>query len=87
MSDSADREKYGPLGEFLAALPPATNEITLAFDKVSQIIGDALPPSAFKYREWWANQEGGSRAPRWRAAGFKVDQVDRTKDCILMLKV
>jgi hypothetical protein len=44
MSDSADREKYGPLGEFLAALPPATNEITLLFDKVSQIIGDALPP-------------------------------------------
>jgi hypothetical protein len=82
MSDSDDRKKYEPLREFLGALPPTTNETTLSFDKVAQIIGDTLPPSAFTYREWWANQEGGSRAPHWRAAGFKVDQVDQTKKIV-----
>jgi hypothetical protein len=48
----------------------------LSFDQVAQIIGDTLPPFATTHREWWANQEGGSRAPYWRAAGFRVDDAD-----------
>jgi hypothetical protein len=40
------------------------------------MVGAKLPKSAHTYREWWANQEGGSRAPHWRAAGFEVDGVD-----------
>lgn len=76
MPNSDDGKKYGPIREFLAALPTTTEEKTLSFDQVEQIIGDKLPDSATKYRPWWANQEGGSRAPQWRAAGFKVDQVN-----------
>ncbi|MGC1784472.1 MAG: hypothetical protein WA708_18250 [Acidobacteriaceae bacterium] len=41
-----------------------------------------MPPSAITYREWWANQEGGSRAPHWRAAGFKVDHVDLKRQIV-----
>lgn len=78
MPSSDDKKKYEPLGEYLAALPLTTSETTLSFAQVAQIIGDALPPSATTYPEWWANQEGGSRAPHWRAAGFKVDHVDLT---------
>ncbi|MCB1675361.1 MAG: hypothetical protein KDI01_03670 [Halioglobus sp.] len=50
--------------------------MTLAFSEIEEIIGDTLPPSASKHREWWANQEGGSRAPYWQAAGFIVEAVD-----------
>src|SRR5437899_12476583 len=75
MPDSDDRKKYEPRREYLVALPPTTNETTLSFSQVAQIIGDTLPPSATTYREWWSNQEGGSRAPYWRAAGVKVDHV------------
>jgi len=82
MPDSYDRKKYEPLREHLAALPPTTNETTLSFDQVAQIIGDTLPPSATTYREWWSNQEGGSRAPHWRAAGFKVDHADLKRQIV-----
>jgi hypothetical protein len=76
MPESDDPKKYEPLRNYLAALPSATQEKSLSFAQVEQIIGDTLPPSATKHRPWWANQEGGSRAPHWRAAGFKVDHVD-----------
>lgn len=46
MPDSDDRKKYEPFREYLAALPPTTNETKLSFDQVAQIIGDTLPPSA-----------------------------------------
>jgi hypothetical protein len=76
MSDSADKKKYGPLGEHLATLPPETTDLTLSFAEVEKIIGGTLPPSAFKHRAWWANQQYGSRAPHWREAGFAVDELD-----------
>jgi hypothetical protein len=82
MPYSDDRKKYEPLREYLVALPPTTNETTLSFSQVAQIIGNTLPPSATTYREWWSNQEGGSRAPHWHAAGFKVDHVDLQRQIV-----
>jgi len=87
MPDSNDRKKYEPLREYLAALPPTTNETTLSFEQVGQIIDDSLPPSATTYREWWSNQEGGSRAPHWRAAGFKVDHADIKRQIVRFKRV
>jgi hypothetical protein len=87
MPDSADRKKYEPLREYLAALPPTTSEQALSFDQVAQIIGDTLPPSATTYREWWSNQEGGSRSPHWRAAGFKVDQADLKRQIVRFKRI
>jgi hypothetical protein len=63
-------------------LPVNADETTLSFDELEQIIGDTLPPSATTYREWWSNQEGGSRAPHWRAAGLKVDHADLTRKIV-----
>lgn len=87
MPDSDDRKKYEPLREYLIALPPTTNETTLSFNEVAQIIGDTLPPSATTYREWWSNQEGGSRAPHWRAAGFKVDHADLKRQIVRFKRI
>ena len=70
-------KKYEPLGIFLADIPAAMDSVSLSFGEIERIIGAELPPSAFRHRAWWANQEGGSRAPHWRAAGFRVDGVNQ----------
>lgn len=87
MPDSNERKKYEPLREYLAALPPTTNETSLSFEQVAQIIDGSLPPSATTYREWWSNQEGGSRAPHWRAAGFKVDHADIKRQIVRFKRI
>jgi hypothetical protein len=87
MSNSEDRKKYRPLRDYLAALPPTTDEKTFSFDQVAQIVGEALPASATEHREWWANQAGGSRAPHWRAAGFKVDYVDLEQQIVRFKRI
>ncbi len=74
---NAVKKRYEPLGDFLRELNPSKTEITLSFEQIEKIIGHALPKSASKHHhQWWANQAGGSRAPHWRAAGFKVANVN-----------
>ena len=68
--------KYAALGAHLKTLADTKTEVTLRFDEIEKIINASLPKSARTYREWWANQDAGSRAPHWRAAGFEVDGVD-----------
>jgi len=87
MPNSDDPRKYGPLRDYLAALPLTTQEKTLSFAEVEKIIGDKLPDSAMRHRPWWANQEGGSRAPQWRAAGFKVDHADLRRHIVRFKRI
>lgn len=81
-----DDLRYAPLGRHLRALPASQSGITLSFDEIETILGATLPPSAFKHRQWWANQSGGSRAPHWDAAGFKVDSVDSTRRLVRFVR-
>jgi hypothetical protein len=52
------------------------DEITMSFEEIEGILEDALPPSAYKHRAWWANEDPqktvirGKRA--WLLAGFKA---------------
>ncbi|MEA3223107.1 MAG: hypothetical protein U9P49_08090, partial [Thermodesulfobacteriota bacterium] len=42
-------------------------------------IGTGLPRSAYRYRQWWANQKKNAKRPHakaWMGAGFKVDKVN-----------
>jgi hypothetical protein len=52
--------KYDPLRDFLAGLPRAQNRATLSFARVEELIGEALPPSARTYDDWWRGRA------RWR---------------------
>ncbi len=64
--------KYELLGRYLAL--QARSEITLPFSDIEAILGTTLPPSAFQYREWWANETNPFTAHTqciaWRAAGY-----------------
>jgi len=78
----SDKKKYEPLGAYLKALSLSVDSTTLTFSEIEKIIQDILPASATEYRQWWANQEGGSRAPHWHTAGFKVDHVDQERKVV-----
>ena len=74
--------KYYPLEKFLNI--QNVNQIELTFSEVEKIIGDALPPSAYKYRAWWGNG-GHSQANAWLNAGWRVDKI-KLRDSILFAK-
>lgn len=63
--------KYAPLTEYLSQI--SSNEITLPLSEIEKIIGDKLPPSAYKHEAWWANNdETHSHRLGWINADFEV---------------
>ena len=74
--------KYSPLRTYLEDLPALRTEVILCFDEIETILNARLPKSASEYREWWANQSHGSRAPSWLGAGFVVDGVDLNRQSV-----
>ena len=56
----------------------------LTFEDIEQIIGKALPQSAYKHRSFWANdnQDHHSHARAWMRAGYRVAYVDREQKVI-----
>jgi hypothetical protein len=61
--------KYEPLSRHLRT---ATRPVSMTFDEISQLVG-GLPPSAYRHREWWANNPrmhvSGACLARARASG------------------
>jgi hypothetical protein len=49
-------------------------ELALSFADIEKIIGRDLPPSAFKYRPWWANEKHnfGRQCTAWMKAGYNT---------------
>lgn len=71
--------KYDPLEKFLINMHPAISEFTLTFEQIEIILGDKLPPSAFKHRAWWSNEIDGILVAvhSWMNAKWMVDTVDQ----------
>ena len=80
--------KYDPLREYLR--DRSANEVTLSFDQIEDIIRAALPPSAHRYREWWANEKpqrtAHVQAVAWQEAGWKVSSVDFLAEQVLFVR-
>ena len=73
--------KYEPLQDYLAARR-LMGRVRLSFVEVGAVLGKPLPLSAFKYREWWANQSDTSTRPQaaaWLGAGFAVDAIHQER--------
>jgi hypothetical protein len=65
--------KYDPLREWLTRAP---HPAEVSFGLLSQLVG-GLPPSAYRRREWWANNMNGHvQARAWLEAGRRVSSVD-----------
>lgn len=53
------------------------SRLRLSFQDVERMLGEALPPSAYKRPAWWANDATGhAQARAWLEAGFKTADVD-----------
>lgn len=70
--------KYTPLEYHLRNLSESQKEVTMSFEQIERILNDKLPPSAYQYQAWWANQKEGSHveAFAWMDAGWLVDTVN-----------
>ena len=63
--------KYDALAAHLELVPDDRLTITLTFAQVDRIV-DGLPPSAYRLRQWWAN-DSKVEARAWRSVGWHVD--------------
>ena len=77
--------KYDALREYLERSGRGT--VSMSFEAISDLVG-GLPPSAFKYREWWANEREGRhvQARAWIAAGLHVSEVNLSRQTVTFQK-
>lgn len=67
--------RYEPLGHYLRT--SGASLVPMTFHDVELLIGRDLPPSAYRHRPWWANEERGhAHAKAWLEAGYQTEQVD-----------
>jgi len=76
LSHAWSMAKYDGLTELLRHRPG--DRFRLTFEQVAASVPGGLPPSAYRYRVWWANEPKGShvQARGWINAGWLVAEVD-----------
>ena len=80
--------KYTPLENYLRDLPANQKEVALSFEQIERIINAKLPPSAYEYQAWWANEKEGNHvnARAWANAGWKVESVDFNRKQVRLVR-
>jgi hypothetical protein len=65
------------------------DRIRLTFEQVAAAVPGGLPPSAYRYRAWWANESNGRHvhAQAWTGAGWAVVNVDFTDRAVTFGRV
>ena len=81
--------KYTPLENYLRNLPENQREITLGFEQIERILNAKLPPSAYGYQAWWANEKEGNHvnARSWSNAGWKIESLDLKERWVKLMRV
>ena len=81
--------KYTPLENYLRGLPEDQMEITLGFAEIERILKGKLPPSAYGYEAWWANEKEGNHVNlrAWSNAGWKIDSLDLKRKQVKLTRV
>ena len=70
-----ETSKYQPLADYLSRASSG-GRITadLDFSQIADMVKGGLPPTAYKLRQWWAN-DSKVEARAWRSAGWHVEHV------------
>ena len=78
--------KYLPLANYLKNLDQTS--ITMSFSQIEDIINSSLPASAFKYKEWWANDTISHVQSRlgWLTVEWKTMEVDLDNKCVIFMR-
>ena len=77
------RGKYSPLNLYLTRRAKYGEYVTLTFKRIEEIIGDNLPPSAFKNKSWWSNTRNRSQSEAWISAGWRVEEVNLNEELVV----
>jgi len=74
---------------YLQSLPSTTVRIMLTFEKIEGILGHPLPPSAYHYRSWWANERDGhhAHAMAWLNAGWQIQSFNQKQKWVIFHRV
>ncbi len=80
--------KYTPLENCLRDLPETQKEVTMSFEQVERILNDKLPPSAYQYQAWWANEKEPHQPEKQAImnAGWLVDTVNFTEKWVRFVR-
>ena len=63
------------------------DSVPMTFADIEQVIGAALPASAFKHRPWWSNNPSNSSITHsWLKAGYKTENVDMAGQKLVFVK-
>ncbi len=70
--------KYTPLEHYLRDIPERQKEANLTFAQIERIINDKLPPSAYEYQAWWANEKDPHQPEKqaYMNADWRMDAVN-----------
>lgn len=74
-------EKYQKLTEYLQKTDKKEMKLTLA--EIQKILGFPLDPSAYQYREFWANCTASTKAYSWMEAGYEIVEIDLKAETLL----
>src|SRR5690606_1756357 len=70
--------RYARLADYLSSLQIDREQIS--FERIEQIIGEKLPPSAREHRSWWANASVSHiQSRQWLSAGWRVAGINMTE--------
>lgn len=75
--------KYDPLMQFL--LSSGQDSISMTFTEIEQLLGFALPRSAYFYNAWWANG-GHPQASTWLDVEYRAEQVNLKDQSVRFFK-
>ena len=69
--------KYRKLKDHLHAMRALPrSEYRMTFAEIEKVLGNPLPPSAYRHRPWWSNSPTSLMAQSWLQAGWTTAQVD-----------
>lgn len=77
--------KYAPLAGYLKR-QSGREPVTMAFSDIEGVIDASLPPSAFTYRAWWANNAAHVQARAWLDAGWRVEVVSLVEQRVTFVR-
>ena len=79
--------KYEKLTYYLASID--TEQVTLTFAEIEDIIGFSLPHSAYAYPAWWSNQasSGHSQTLSWQSIGWRTGEVNLSLKKVTFFRV
>lgn len=78
--------KYAKLGRYLNS--NSYVEVPMTFSEIERIIGNKLPPSAYRHRPWWSNNASNSVMTKvWLDAGYRTEQVDMSAKKLVFKRI